>query len=176
MLVFAYPFLAAMDFAFTLLACLLFNWWVPLFADSNGNLPACLKWFQTFDASLDAGWKDGYFAYQAPITPLALYWLRVRWLYRNPGYGFSYWVDGIAFDPSQWTVTHNEIDATTGKTLWIARGPRGAFNINYLGRWGNAKLGWKAWNYWNGTAWKTTPWGPVWRTPICFTYTPFKRA
>lgn len=181
MLAFLYPFLALGDLTFTLLALFLAPI-VAAFADSAGNLPRCLKWFQTFDASLDAGWKDGYFVFagrtssETVPTGLELWWLRTRWLYRNPGYGFSYWVLGQAFDRSAWRVTRNDIDASTGKTLWIARGPRGAFNINYLGRWGNAKLGWKAWNYWDGAAWKTAPWGPVWRTPICFTYTPFKRA
>lgn len=176
MLAFAYPLAALNDLAFTLLACLLFNWWVPLFADADGNLPNALSWFQTFDASLDAGWQDGYIAAKWGTPGLRRYLARVYWLYRNPGYGYSYWVGGVVFDPAQWVVTHNQIDATTGKTLWIARGPHGAFNINYLGRFGNAKLGWKAWNYWDGAAWKTTPWGPVWRAPICFTYNPFKRA
>jgi hypothetical protein len=176
LLAFLYPFAALNDLVFTLLCYLLFNWWAPLFADKDGNLPNALCWLQTFDASLDEGWQGGYFSYTGTPTGFRLWWLRVRWLYRNPGYGYSYWVDGVAFDPKQWTVTHNQIDAVTGKTLWIARGPNGAFNINYLGKWGNAKIGWKAWNYWDGAAWKTTPWGPAWRAPICFTYTPFKRA
>lgn len=55
-----YPFAVLASLAITVFAMLFVNWWAPLFANSTGNLPAWLYWFQTFDAGLDAGWQDGY--------------------------------------------------------------------------------------------------------------------
>lgn len=78
---------------------------VAAFTQSNGYLPNCLAWFQTFDAPLDAGWRDGYFGtYTTPPTGLKLYWLRVRWLWRNPAYGFCYWPLGIPYNPNDWDI------------------------------------------------------------------------
>lgn len=38
------------------LVCYLTNWLVVLFADEYGNLPKCLRWWQTYDNCLDVGW------------------------------------------------------------------------------------------------------------------------
>lgn len=170
-----YPFLAAIDFLFWLASWIFFNWWVAIFADVNGWLPNWLKWFQTFDASLDAGWKDGYKGYKEPKGKLGDWWQRTKWLYRNSAYGFSYWALGRKFDPSQWTV--EVFEKTEQRDLFKAKGPDGQFNITYYGKWGTAKLGWKAWNYFNTDTkeWKTTPWGPEWRVPLVFSYSPFRR-
>lgn len=158
MMFLAYPFLALLDLSFTLTCCLFVNWWAPLFCDDSGNLPRWLKWAQTFDASLDAGWRDGYFDHGS------LYRNRVAWLYRNPGYGFGYWVLGCAFDPAQWRVIAYRPDGS----LFFAIGPGGRFNL--CGRIGlRFKFGWKAWNMWDGAGWKSQPWGPNWRIPICCT-------
>lgn len=77
---------------------------VALFCKADGYLPTWLAWFQTQDAPLDAGWQDGYFS--APLTPtgLRLWWLRVRWLWRNPAYGFCYWPLGLAYNPADWVI------------------------------------------------------------------------
>jgi hypothetical protein len=174
MMALAYPFLAVLDLFFDLLiARLLVNWWAPAFADGRGYLPKWLAWFQTFDASLDAGWQDGYFKTEGTPAGFLLFLLRVRWLYRNSSYGFSYWVLGVAFDPTSWKVLHYE--DTPDRTLFIALGEDGLFNVYYFGHLGTLKLGWKAWNYWRTTTWRTTPWGPEWRTAIAASYTPFKR-
>ncbi|WP_407059060.1 hypothetical protein ACKZDW_13410 [Ralstonia syzygii subsp. celebesensis] len=166
-----YPVFVLASLAATAVACLLVNWWAPLLADRNGNLPRWLAWFQTFDASLDAGWRDGYIAASWGDTPLRRFLARVYWLYRNPAYGWDYWALGVPFDPIGWRVVrYIESDALT---LFVAVG--NGFNVYYHGRFGMLKLGWKAWNCWEGDDWKPEPFGPVWRLPLAFTVSPFKR-
>ena len=73
---------------------------LPLFADSEGNLPSNLRWFQTYDSTLDGkeprfiaatSWlRDGDVAKNFICT----YILRVMWLYRNNAYGFAYSILG----------------------------------------------------------------------------------
>lgn len=167
----AYPFLAVLSLLFASLTMVLAPV-LAVFARPDGNLPGALRLFQTFDATLDAGWRDGYFGtWKADgIAPTGwhLWWLRTRWLWRNPGYTFDSQVLGCAFDPSQWrVVSYGEAD---DRVTFIAIGPTGRFNL-YLQR-GNwyVKLGWKAWNNWAGTSWKP-PTG-AWATlPICCTIT-----
>ena len=78
--------------------CYILNPLVVLFADSGGNLPRWLSWFQTPDSILDKSpkwvaenWpmlviKDDW---QSWRKYLYKYLQRVAWLYRNTGYGFS---------------------------------------------------------------------------------------
>lgn len=166
---------AFIDTSFGMIARVFFNWWVPIFASEDGWLPNWLKWFQTFDAPLDAGWRDGYRGFPTPTTKWQRYKLRVKWLYRNTAYGFSYWVMGIKFDPSEWTV--KRFVNTPELSNFVAVSSKGYFNFTYHGKWGEYKLGWKAWNYFdaNKADWKNYPWGPVWRTQCVFTPNPFKR-
>jgi len=102
-----YVALTILNLAFTALAYVCAPL-VALFTRSDGYLPRSLAWFQTFDAPLDAGWRDGYFgtwqATGATPTGLALWALRVLWLWRNPAYGFCYWPLGIAYDRAQWVI------------------------------------------------------------------------
>jgi len=175
-----YPVLALLDFLFTnLVARGLANWWAPLFATADAQLPRWLRWLETFDASLDEGWRGGYFGVVWDgVTPgrWARYWLRVRWLYRNPAYGFSYWALGRDFDPKQWTVL--AFEQTPTRDLFHAVGPDGQFNLTYYGRWGTLKLGWKAWNYFDPDTRDWKPgyvWGPLRRVPEVFSINPFRR-
>jgi hypothetical protein len=163
--------LALLDMLFTLVSYPLAPL-VAAFADKDGNLPRALRWFQTFDASLDAGWRDGYFSFHCPKRPFELWWLRTRWLWRNPGYGFGYYVAGIAFDPAAWRVVYFKTDGTS--STFIATDGR-HFNIA-LGRSHlSLKLGWKAWNYFepDSRTFRATPWGPEMRTMICSTFRPW---
>lgn len=168
----AYPFLALADILVTLFAWSAVNWWVPIFADRHGYLPRWLKWFQTFDASLDWGWQGGTPGFNPDGSQ---HWNRVKWIYRNPAYGFAYWALGISFDPARWRV--RRFVSTPSLELFVATGPNGLFNLYYHGRLGMLKLGWKAWNYYDTSTgrWKTKPWGPVWRAPATFSVSPFKR-
>lgn len=151
-------------------ARLLCSWWLPLFANKDGWLPRWLSWFQTFDASLDWGWQGGTFS-----PSMSQHWDRMKWLFRNSAYGFSYFVTGIPMDTSRWTV-RRFVDTPETVLFW-ATSTDGYFNLYYHGRLGMVKLGWKAWNYWDAERqrWKTEPWGPEWRTQIVLSINPFKR-
>lgn len=170
-----YALKAVADVLAQVTSWLFFNWWAAVFADSQGWLPNWLKWFQTFDAPLDAGWRDSYKGYTAPTGPLSRWWQRTKWLYRNTAYGFSYWFLGEPFNPAEWKVV--AFEKNDKHDLFRAEGPNGQFNLTYYGRWGTVKLGWKAWNYYNADTgeWKTTPWGPEWRVPLVFSVNPFRR-
>jgi hypothetical protein len=171
MMILAFPFFVVLDITVTIAACLFVNWWAPLLASKDGWLPNWMRWFQTFDNSLDAGWQIqgnyGTYLIDGTVpTGLTLYLYRVRWLYRNPAYGFSYWLLGVPFVPAAWKV----VCFMPGSNLtFIARGPRGAFNVHAARLGWRFKLGWKAWNYFDlFNGWKSTPWGPEWRVPFVF--------
>lgn len=153
------------------IARLLVNWWAPLFAyDGVANdkgraikgprLPNWLAWFDTFDATLDAGLQNG---------EASSFATRRRWLNRNPAYGFSYWVLGEPFDRTQW-----ETVAYTAHPLYFeATGPDGQYNRIRIWHGIKIKTGWKAWNYFivdeNGTrSWERRPWGVEMRVPFVF--------
>lgn len=144
---------------------------LALTANTAGNLPSWLSWFQTFDNTLDAGWKiqgnfGSYLTTDVAPTGITLWWYRVQWLWRNPGYTFDLIALGLVFDSSQWRVVVNSA------TWWIAFGPRGAFCVKYLRTSGvGLKLGWKAWAYWQDGAWAppSYSWGPGHRVPVCCT-------
>ena len=144
---------------------------IPLalfFVDEQGNLKGWLRIFQSFDATLDAGWKDGYSGY---YTWLPLWVLRAMWLARNPAYGYDYTVVGIPFDVKQWTV--QRFEQTPDRIIFYATAP-GAFNYVYIGHWCQIKLGWKAYNYYDNDkqAWMDITWGPDKRLPLCSTIVP----
>lgn len=169
-----YPILAVLDLLFTyLIADCLVNWWAPAFAiirdysdrgtpKSGARLPVCLTWFDTFDADLDQGVRDG------TIIGTSVFWNRVKWLYRNSAYGWSYWALGTAFDAVQWRVIRYE--NMPGRLTFIAVSINGYFNI-HVTRFGlRFKFGWKAWDYYEAASntWNPLPWGPAWRVPFVF--------
>lgn len=133
-------------------------------ADENGNLPKYLSWFQTFDATLDAGWKDNYDGYN-PNSPL--WWNRAKWLARNPGYSFDYYPLGIAWVQSDWKcLVFTETDTTT--VFFAVDGKH--FNFLFDNGYLKLKCGHKAWNLFDNPT-KTFmpgPWGPAMRIPFCF--------
>lgn len=165
------PFYILFDFAATLIACVCINWWAPLFAYDGAvrdqdqlkygyTLPNWLAWFDTFDATLDAGLQPG---------ETSSYWTRMRWLYRNPAYGFSYWVLGCEFDPRKWYVNTYKPEPLTFRA-YDADG-----HYEYMAvRFGiKLKIGWKAWNYFvidqqSNQAWSRVPWGPEMIAPFVF--------
>ncbi len=182
-----YPVWAILSLAFTVFAMLIGNRVAVLFCDWKGNLPRWLKWFQTFDATCDEGmlarrrylaagspageypWDD-YIA--EPTSRSDEYQNRLRWLNRNPAYGFDYALFGIHWCDEDWLVIKYE---TSGKyTLFIATGP--AWNIYYQGPWGTYKLGWKAWNNFKDGKWKDPTDGTKFdRAVLTFSPNPFKR-
>jgi hypothetical protein len=170
-----YAFLTLVNLLFTALAMVLAPI-VALFCKNDGYLPNWLAWFQTFDAPLDAGTRDGYPGFDPSGSR---WWNRTKWLWRNPAYGFAYWPLGQTFDPAEWIVTKFESGANY--TNFHARTRDGRlWCVSYNGAFGQWKLGWKAWNYFDGldeqgdAKWRSAPWGPQWRVPICFTPNVFK--
>ena len=91
-----------LNFLFMII-CYVFNPIVALFAGEDGNLPHCLRWFQTQDQSLDNDpeWVEKTWpllAYKQSDSKVLHYikrWAqRTRWMYRNTGYTFAYEVVG----------------------------------------------------------------------------------
>ena len=139
-------------------------WWLPIFAKKDGNLPKYLYWFQTFDATLDAGWKDGYIAENWGSSKIKRFVARVYWLYRNPCYGFDYFLFGKEFDITK--IVYIDFVNSDEKTVFICEGTD-YFNIFYENSWITLKLGWKAYNNFNDET-KTFSYGS-WgrRIPLC---------
>lgn len=116
---------------------------LPLFCRADGYLPNWLKYFQTQDAPLDAGWKDGYFPFVGTPTGWALYYLRMQWLWRNPAYGFCYWPLGLSYVPTDWVIDALTKDAAGNLTLFKAHTKDGKhFSHTEVG---GLKLGFKLW-------------------------------
>jgi hypothetical protein len=138
-----YGLLALLNFVFTYLIGYTLSFLVVLFAPASGWLPKWLCWFQTFDASLDAGWQGGYFGtYATAPTGFSRYLLRLRWLWRNMAYGFDYWPCGIVYDPTQWVIDTCE---TQGVLLQkFAAHTLDGKHFCYTDSTGK-KYGWKLW-------------------------------
>jgi hypothetical protein len=128
------------DLAFTIFVCLLVNWWAPLFADKEGNLPSWLNWVHTFDANLDRGVDDGFF--KGPYS----YWNRVKWLYRNPAYGFSFFALGMPYKASEWKLKEYTPAEGDKPSYFFAYTDSGHFNTYFVKFGIRFKIGWKAWN------------------------------
>jgi hypothetical protein len=148
-----YPFMAIGSLLTTLLSLLL-NPIAILFAkqDANGQwwLPRWLWYFQTFDTPLPGG-----------------YLANLKWLTRNPAYGFDYYLWGVNWNPEDWHVSSYQA-ATDGSVLFVAFSTADAFNFYYSGSLFNFKFGWKAWNnYTNGKFDRN--FGDGKRIPICLT-------
>lgn len=71
------------------------------FFTKDGNLPKFLIYFQTHDANLSEGWISGFY----PLTKadgswvlgsekMAKWYSKMRWIIRNPAYGFAHHVFG----------------------------------------------------------------------------------
>lgn len=185
MIYFIYILFACLSQIIDLLSIVFLNWIVAAFAGADGNLPSWLSYFQTFDATLDEGMLSrqrelaaglggtDWIAFNpTPTNWFETYWNRALWLFRNSAYGFDYYVFGIKWAPQQWRVV-KYVESDT-LTLFIAVG--NGFNLFAYGRYGTAKIGWKAWNMYDGST-KTFggTWGDAGLIPIAFTLTPFSR-
>lgn len=141
-------FLSTADALMTLSARCLVNWWAPIFASEDGWLPRWLYWFQTPDADLDRGFRDGN---GDSIENSFVHWLyfkfryvrRVFWLYRNSAYGFSYYVIGIPYLPSEWSI----VECGDNGMPFYAVGLNGAISRHFEWRGLQIKIGYKVWWY-----------------------------
>lgn len=129
---------------------------LALTADDHGNLPHMLRWFQTFDANLNEGRNPSY-GYTGSD-----WWVRTRWLWRNPGYGFDYAALGIYFLPEMWVVRKS-----TANTFF-ATCKCGAFCFEWGGAF-RVKMGWKVANHWDGEGWVAGQWAAYPKIPFTFT-------
>ena len=143
---------------------------LALCVKEDGNLPKYLYWFQTFDNTCDAGWQQGYDGYD-PNDPL--WWNRCKWLARNPGYGFDYWLFGIAWDKNDWSVSKwSSQDAVPN--YYSATSKQGYFSWTYSSKHIQLKFGWKSWGLFDRATgqFKDGQFGPEKRQPLCFTIVP----
>lgn len=161
-----YVFATILQVLFTYLLAVPLAPVIALFCKDDGYLPNWLKYFQTFDAPLDAGVRDGYAGFDPNDSR---WWNRTKWLWRNPAYGFCYWPLGIPYDPSEWVIdllTHDGATLTEFKAH--TKDGRYFCHTNSSG----LKLGYKLW--WALENWQLidklpTSRGPDNRLPICFT-------
>ena len=100
---------------FTILTWILAPWLAKQ-AGADGNLPPHLRWFQTFDATLDEGRKPQYGFTGTDVE------VRTKWLRRNPGYGFDYYLLGIKYVADDWAIVRND------DKVFYAVSKSGAFN------------------------------------------------
>lgn len=194
-----YLLLAPLTLVGQLVGIVFLNWWLPLLArpilDTDWLwttlakdpaqqgimqcLPNWLSWFQTFDATIDAGWRDQYFPNSYTPSNPPPYWTRKYyqwlWLNRNCAYGLAYYPLGCAVQVQDWTATLTE---TTDHQTFTAVSSTGLWSWRYSGVLGHYNLGWKLANYYDldNRVWYTVPWGPEWRTQIVMSINPFKRS
>lgn len=193
-----------LNLLFEVFALLFCNWWVvffarpiktdnflyyvgdPEFQGIEQTLPRWLKWFDTFDASVDAGWAGNYFTEKGTYNRnnLPSYWKRkwyqIRWLYRNCAYGFAYWLLGTKIDTSDWII--HKCDYQPGKKfIFFAYNSQGYFQFIVRLPRGGLNFGWKILNYYSleRREWyhieTGQPWGPEWRTMHVISFNPFKK-
>jgi hypothetical protein len=84
---------------------------VLLFSSKDKRHLVFCKWLETIDNDLsgDQGWKDSLKG-----DPLS-FWNRVKWLWRNGGNWFNYWVIGVVND-ARFVVEHQWEQDT--KNFW----------------------------------------------------------
>jgi hypothetical protein len=147
-----YPIMSVAGISITILAWII-NPILVLLVDDNGNLPRYLSYFQTFDAPIPKGYREG-----------------LAWLNRNPSYGFDMFVFGIPWHPEDWAI--RKYTVTPEYELFFATNKYGAFSFKYhhVARNFYLKLGWKVFNYidpsdgsLNGGSWRHD----FNRVPIC---------
>jgi hypothetical protein len=152
-----YALLAFIGVIFTYLIAVPITPLALFFVRADGFFPTWLCWLQTFDASVDQGWKGGYFTNTTPAnwweriwsysgtgspTGLNRYLLRIRWLWRNPAYGFDLYPLGIAYNPDNWII---EIcNVVNGQLQTFKAVTKDGRYFSYIDS-SNRKFGWKLW-------------------------------
>ena len=136
------------------------NPFLPIFADSDGNLPSWLRWFQTYDSTLD-GQEPRFIESTSWLRTdgvaknfICTYVLRVMWLYRNNAYGFAYSILGgkapFRTLSEEGTNTSDRAPAIEGSYFTVFEDAEGAqyFQYKFVKDRGNGKcfeasIGWK---------------------------------
>ena len=139
-----YPFSVALTLATWLLSPILA---LPIFVtviDGREWLIKPLRWFQTFDAPLDEFTYGGY------GTASSKYTNRIKWLCRNPAYGFAQYPMGVR--PSNKPIVYGSMakwDNRLGMNNWEYTTWGNAFNLRaqwfFTYSWFiRINIGWKA--------------------------------
>ncbi len=153
-----YPFYAVGTLLATLLTVIL-SPVLALLKDKENNLPYYLYYFQTFDAPLYDGWWDS-----------------VKWLCRNPAYGFDLFVFGLPWVKEDWTCVKNT--STEKGDLFIGYNKQGAFCFAFGSKMKlvpSVKFGWKAYAFHRGGVFIEKSYNDLnyGRVPFCFSVEPF---
>ncbi|WP_420839642.1 DUF7338 family protein [Cupriavidus yeoncheonensis] len=123
----AYAFLALLSLTFAAMTMLLAPV-LSLTANSTANLPHWLSWFQTFDADLNQGWRQGSF--DAPRNALEL------WRCARAGYGGTLATPliGCTFRPDQRRVLAYRSDGSLFRAEDLTRSGRSAPGSSSAGK------------------------------------------
>ena len=117
----------------------------------------CGQWDDNMDGTLDPGWRTEHIL--TPDSGWRKWWNRTRWIWRNPGQYFEYYVLGIpimddyneeyegniniqdipVFRPGYLRKTIINYD---GRKIW---GYRKIFEWPLIGRCCNMQFGWRVW-------------------------------
>lgn len=134
---------------------------LPILADSDGNLPSWLRWFQTYDSTLD-GQEPRFIDATSWLRDnqhvaknfICTYILRVMWLYRNNAYGFAYSILGgkapFRTLSEEGTNTSDRYPAIEGSYFTVFEDAEGVQYFQYKlvkdrgnGKCFEASIGWK---------------------------------
>lgn len=67
---------------------------VPWADEERPMLPGWLELFQTYEEDLDCGHRKGKYWKIDTSSKLQVYWSRVKWIRRNPAWGFQFYLLG----------------------------------------------------------------------------------
>lgn len=137
-----YPFAFIVSWVVTLLSYVLSPLIAGISLATGSNQVPWLGWFYTHDASLDGGVEQGKDGYDPAATGFKLWWQRVCWICRNPGYRFNAYVLGLPAEGT--TIIFREGDEWPNFRLWtVLETKSGRRYFGYRGK--NDQ--WFGWNY-----------------------------
>ena len=135
-----YPFGALLSWLVTLLAWVLSPLIAGISMATGSNQVSWLGWFYTHDASLDGGIENHIDGYDQNAKGFRLWWQRVSWICRNPGYRFNAYVLGYSAEaPVLIFESGTAWPAVSYWTVIELKGGRRIFGYRSGSRW----FGWK---------------------------------
>jgi hypothetical protein len=115
-------------------------------------------YFYTHDNTLDGGWDDQVRGFEDPATLSKgkLFLQRMKWICRNPGYGFNAFLLGFKDTPKVQIIFEDGIPYPEDHYWYVIQSDKGWKFFGYRG-----KKAWVGWNYLNYGGYhqiKTRPW------------------
>ena len=122
-------FQAALEVLATIIAYLT-NWFVVFFADECGQLPKCLKWWQTYDNPLDVEWM----VTEGVVPKFARYDFKRHYEYHYEDKGDDYMIPGyvVFLDPN--FTLWERVQRYVCRLWWIYRNSNYGFSYYVNGR------------------------------------------